>query len=833
MALSMIGITIGVAIVVAIDLGNQSAKRAFELSGDAVSGRATHQVLGGPGGLPEAIYTKLRVELGVRNSAPVVEGYAYLEDGRILRILGVEPFADSLFRSYIGIAPNGGAMADVVELLTTPSTALMSVGTADSLGLSSGDAIALDIAGMERPVRIVGLIEPENSLSAETLENLLITDISTAQEMTSSEGYLSHIDLIVPDGESGRLLLERLESALPPETTVVTPSTRSEAVGQLTASFDQNLFMISLLGLIVGAFLIYNAMTFSVVQRRPVIGSLRAIGVTRQQVFALVLTESAIIGFVSSVLGVLLGIVIGRGLVDVITQTITDLFYVTSVQQVSVPISTIAKGALLGVLATIGAAFVPALEATRVPAREALSRSHLESRFRGTVPLTSVIGLGALVIGCGLVLLPVGTLFLSFLGLAALILGGALLTPASVILFSRALAPVLSLSFGALGGMAARGLSASISRTAVAIAALSVAISVTISIDTMVHSFRDTVERWLESSLGSDIYISPASLRSYQSEFELASGALERIRSVEGVGSARTVRNSLVNSPGGEVRLIATDADLEAFVERQSFKEGDPTLVWRELQTGNSIAVSEPFAYRNDKRIGSTVRLSTADGDKDFRVAGIYYDYGSTGKGRVMMSRAAYVRHWEDDRYSGVAVDAAEGVSVDELIARLEAAIGSDRGVVIRSNADLKAAALEVFERSFAITNVVRILAVLVAFIGVLGALMAIQLERSVEFGTLRVIGFTPGQVWLMFTSQSGLMGIAAGLMSIPLGLVEAAVLIFVINRKAFGWTMEMQVYPMTLAQAALIAVVAALLAGVYPAFRMSRSSPAAALQAE
>ena len=281
------------------------------------------------------------------------------------------------------------------------------------------------------------------------------------------------------------------------------------------------------------------------------------------------------------------------------------------------------------------------------------------------------------------------------------------------------------------------------------------------------------------------------------------------------------------------MRLIATDADLEVFVERQSFKEGDPILVWRALQTGNSIAVSEPFAYRNDKRIGSTVRLSTADGDKDFRVAGIYYDYGSTGKGRVMMSRAAYVRHWGDDRYSGVAVDTAKGVSVDELIARLDSAIGSDQGVVIRSNADLKAVALEVFERSFAITNVVRILAVLVAFIGVLGALMAIQLERSVEFGTLRVIGFTPGQVWLMFTSQSGLMGLVAGLMSIPLGLIEAAVLIFVINRKAFGWTMEMQVYPMTLVQAALIAVVAALLAGVYPAFRMSRSSPAGALQEE
>ena len=837
MALSVVGITLGVAIVVAIDLGNQSAKRAFSLSSDAVAGRATHQIVGGPGGLPEDIYTILRVDMGVRDSAPLIEGYGYLKDERVLRILGVEPFADSPFRPYIGGGSMEGAADESItytfELLATPATALMSVGTASSLGLAAGDTITLDVSGVEREVRIVGLVTPQNSLSGEMLENLLITDISTAQELTAFEGRLSHIDLIIPPGEKGRLLLERVTAALPPETSVVTPSARSDAIEQLTVSFDQNLFMISLLGLIVGAFLIYNAMTFSIVQRRPVIGALRAIGVTKRQIFALVLGEAVIIGLISSVIGILLGIIVGRGLVHLITQTITDLFFVVSVQDVSIPLWSLAKGALLGIAATLGAAFIPALEATGVPAREALSRSHLETRFRGTMPIASLIGIVVIAVGCGLLFLPFDTLLLPFMGLALLILGGAMLTPASVILFSRVLAPVLGTMFGALGAMAARGISASISRTAVAIAALSVALSVTISIDTMVQSFRYTVEQWLETSLGSDIYISPTSLRSYQTEFELAPGVLERIRDVKGVASVRTVRNARVNSPDGEVRLLATDANLNAFVERQSFKEGYPALVWSELQSGDSIAVSEPFAYRNEKGVGSTVRLSTSEGDRDFRVVGIYYDYGSTGAGRVMISRAAYIRLWDDDRYSGVAVDAAEGIRPHELMASLEDAIGSDQGVMVRSNAELKAAALEVFERSFAITSVVRVLAVAVAFVGVLGALMAIQLERAVEFGTLRAIGFTPGQVWLMFTSQSSLMGVAAGLLSVPLGLIEAAALIFVINRKAFGWTMDMQVYPITLAQAALIAIVAALLAGVYPAFRMSRSSPARALQEE
>ncbi len=837
MALSVLGITLGVAIVVAIDLGNQSAKRAFSLSRDAVVGKATHQIVGGPGGLAEDVYAMLRMELGVRNSAPLVAGYGYLEDGRALRFIGVAPFADSQFRPYIGGSSYSGApdesTAYTVDLLTTPATALMSVDTAGTLGLRAGDTITLDILGIEREIGIVGLLVPQNSLSGEMLENLLITDISTAQELMGFEGRLSHIDLIISPGEEGRTLLERIRSALPPEMSLVSLSTRSDAIEQLTASFDQNLFMISLLGLIVGAFLIYNAIAFSVVQRRPVIGALRAIGVTRRQIFALTLGEAVVIGLVSSVMGTLLGIIIGRGIVHLIAQTISDLFFVVSVQDISIPTWSLVKGALLGIVATLGAAFVPALEATGVSAREALSRSRLETRFRATTPVVSLLGVGILALGCALAFLPFGGLIMPFLGLAAIVLGGAMLTPASVILFSRVLAHIMGGMFGALGTLTARGLSASISRTAVAIAALSVAISVTISMDTMIHSFRYAVERWLDNSLGSDIYISPASLGAYQEEFELEPGVLERIRSVDGVGRVRTVRNARVNSPDGETRLIATDAPLDEFVERGYFKEGDAAFVWGELQTGEAVAVSEPYAYKNGKGVGSTVRLSTLEGDRDFRIVGIYYDYGSTGVGRVMISRDVYVRLWGDDRYSGVGVDAAEGVRVDELMNSLEDAIGFQQGVLVRSNAELKGAALEVFERSFAITSVVRAMAVAVAFVGTLGALMAIQLERSVEFGTLRVIGFTPGQVWAMFTSQSGLMGMAAGLLSLPLGLMEAAVLIFVVNRKAFGWTMDMQIYPTALAEAGLIAVVAGLLAGVYPAFRMSRSSPARALQGE
>lgn len=841
MALSVLGITLGVAVVVAIDLGNQSAKHAFNLSSSAVTGKATHQIVGGPSGLPEDVYRTLRLDLGARKSAPVVEGYARLDDGKTLQLLGIDPLSDAQFRPYTGSAasPEGSNNRSnsptnfTTSLLASPNTALISVETAESLELKAGDTLALSIADKMRTVEIVALIAPQNSLSAESLRNLLITDISTAQELLGLEGKLSRIDLIVQQNEHGEQLIERISTSLPPEAALQSSGARSDTIAQLTRSFDQNLFIISLLGLIIGAFLIYNTMTFSIVQRRPIIGSLRALGVTRRQVFAVVLGEALVIGAVSSIIGVLLGILIGRGLVHVITQNINDLFFVVSVQELTIPAWSLAKGALLGILATLAAAFVPALEATGIPPREALSRSHLETRLRSTVPLASVIGVILISVGIALIFLPVNTLIFTFIGLASLIIGCAALTPICLVLVSKSISPVLARMFGALGAAPARGIVSSLSRTAVAIAALAVAISITISIDTMVKSFRTTVEQWLNTSLSSDIYISPASLRLERSGVGLDPAILESISVIDGVESVSTVRNVRVHSPDGEVDLLVVGTTSDRFARYNTFKKGDPALFWDDLRAGDAVAVSEPFANLNDKDVGSLVRLHTAEGARDFRIAGIYYDYNFSASGRVLMSRNAYQRFYDDDNFSGIGITASEGTSPDELIPAIESAIGAGQQIAIRSNADLKAAAMEIFDRSFAITSVVYVLSISVAFIGVLSALMALQMERTLEFGTLRVIGFTPRQVWLMFTSQTALMGVIAGLLSLPLGLIEAAVLIFVVNRRSFGWTMDMEIYPLVLLQAVVIAVAAALLASVYPAFRMSRSSPASVLRRE
>ncbi len=197
------------------------------------------------------------------------------------------------------------------------------------------------------------------------------------------------------------------------------------------------------------------------------------------------------------------------------------------------------------------------------------------------------------------------------------------------------------------------------------------------------------------------------------------------------------------------------------------------------------------------------------------------------------MDLEVYQAAWDDRAISSLGLIAAPGVDVDALVQQLRELVGAEQVINIRSNRALREASLEIFDRTFAITTVLQLLATIVAFVGILAALMALQLERARELGMLRANGLTPGQLWGVVISQTGLMGLTAGLLSIPVGVTLAAVLVFVINKRSFGWTMLFRLDGGLFAQALLVAVAAALLAGLYPAWRMSRTPPALALREE
>lgn len=828
LALAVLGIALGVAVVVSIDLANASAQRAFELSAEGLAGRATHVIEAGPAGLPEQVYVDLRLGAGVRRAAPVVEGHVALLDhpGRTLLLLGLDPFADRTVRSFVA-APGEGGGAYLPALLTRPTSVLLSAPLARTLGVGVGDPLALRAAGHRVTVTVVGLLEPADELARQTLEGVLVADVSTAQEVLGLVGRLSRIDLALAHEAE----LERVRAALPAGVRLGRAGSRAPVLDQMTRAFRLNLTMLSLLALLVGVFLIYNTMTFSVVQRRTLFGTLRALGATRPEIFAAVLGEALLVGAAGTALGLLLGVALADAFLALVSRTINDLYFALSVRDVHVEAFSVAKGVLLGVLATAAAAALPAREATRVPPRATLARSTLESGVRRRVPLAAVGGVAMLLGSAALLALPGGSLTVGFVALFGVILGFTLLTPGALVLALRPLPALLGRVGGVLGPLAVRGVSASLSRTGVAVAALMVAVATTVGVGVMVDSFRRSVAVWLEQTLRADLYLSAPAGGATRSGEALDPALVQRVAAVPGVQAVSTARNREVDSSLGPVRLSAF-ALVPASYGGFRLLEGDPRSVWPAFEEREGALVSESFAYRHG--VGSRARLTlvTDRGERELTVVGVYRDYGSD-QGVVAVSRRTYDRYWDDPKVAAIGVYAGPEADLAALAERLRAVVGAEDGVVLQSNRDVRQASLAVFDRTFAITLALRGLATLVAFVGVLSALMALELERGKEVAILRAMGATRGQVWGLVLSQTGLLGALAGLFAVPLGLTLALILIRVINRRSFGWTLDVHVDPQLLLQAVALAVVAALLAGLYPALRMAGTSPARALREE
>jgi putative ABC transport system permease protein len=834
--LLLISVALGVAVVVAIDLANQSARRSFALTAQSLSGQATHHLRGGPAGLDEALYHKLRVDLGVQSCAPVVEGLvtatvapagALAGTRRTLRLLGLDPFAERDFRHYVA-DPSQTPLADLSAMLVEPDTVLLSADLARALAVASGGSFGVEVGARHVTLRVAGLLQPGDDTSRRALSGMLICDISTAQEVLGEVGHLSRIDLRMDDASAARLA-----ASLGSQVRLEDAHAQADELSQITRSFELNLSAVSLLVLIVGTFLVYNTVTFFVVGRRPLLGMLRTLGVTRGQIFMLVLGETAVLGAAGAALGIGLGWVLGQGAIRLETRTINDLYFVLTATDTSISWGSLLRGAAVGMVASLLSALVPAREAAAVPPGNALQRSVLETHVSSLVPWLSLAGALLLAVGVALLRAPGQGLRPAFVGLGMLFVGAALLVPLGTTWLLRCVAPLGDRWFGLPGQLAPRAIVRSLSRTGVAVAALMVAVAIIVGIQIMIGSFRETLVDWLGNTLTADVFVrSEAATFSRSDAFDPR--IADEVAHFPGVAAVYTARSLRIDEPRyGIIHLMALSGDI-ASRRRFLWAEGDIDHVWQLMQQG-AVLASQPFAYRHGLRDGpgQTVELQTDAGSRSFPVAGIYYDYG-TERGEIMLADAIYRRWWSDRNITSVAAWLRPGVDVEGEVAALTAHFKqTGRELQVQSNRTLRQAALTVFERTFAITGALRFLVALVAFIGVLSTLMALQFERVREVATLRALGLTLPQLWGAVLFETGLLGLAAGLFALPVGTLLAWSLIFVINPRSFGWTIAFLPRGAYYAEALGLAVAAGLLAGLGPAWRFSKMDVAASLRVE
>jgi putative ABC transport system permease protein len=373
-------------------------------------------------------------------------------------------------------------------------------------------------------------------------------------------------------------------------------------------------------------------------------------------------------------------------------------------------------------------------------------------------------------------------------------------------------------------------IAASLSRTGVAVAALGMAVAAMIGVSIMVGSFRESLREWLAHTMRADVYVTAPGPGAGRPERRLDPDVVAALLATPGIADHSESRAVVVESPRGPIPLDALKL-VPASYSALQLAAGDSANVWHAFDSG-AIIVSDPLAWRLQLKPGDKLTLSTGSGPHAFPIAGVYREYGND-RGNVLMSLAVYRQLWHDEAITAMGLYLAPGAKPSVVIAGARAAAKGRQALLLRSNADLRAISMSIFDRTFVITRVLNWLAAGVAAIGLVSALLAWELERSRELAIVRSLGLTPGGAAILIEVQTGFMGVVAMLAAVPAGLLTAVVLIEVINRRAFGWQIDLHLSSEQFTNALWLSLVAALVAGLYPAWRTARAPIAGDIREE
>jgi putative ABC transport system permease protein len=817
--LLVVGILLGVTVVIAIDFANESSKKAISLSTQSVTGKATHQILGSGIGIPEAFFTEMVRTRIFSKASPIVEGYVNVNEfnNQPILVLGIDPLLDFPFRSYLG--SDEAQLTQLITIISKPDTGIIAKGLSEEFGISIGDEINYIFEGKSAKLQIVGLISSEDPLASESLKGVVIVDIATAQEAFEKTGVVDRIELIVNNQNDEELIKQNLEPGMVFRST----QEQNQQLENMVGAFQLNLTALSLLALVVGVFLIYNTMTFSVVQRRELIGLYRSLGFFRSEIFIMIIFEAIVIGILGTIFGVIFGSILGRETVNLILQTINDLYYVTTVKSVTLPISSVIKGIILGIFATIVVSVPPAIEAMQVTPRTARIRSGLEEKVRKNIIYLTLLGLLLFLISYFLLFSPIFShLWWAFTATLLVVIGCSIFSALGLFLILPTLSNFMKKYFGLIPGMAARELYRSLSRTAVAVSSLMVAVSVTIGMSIMINSFRYTVSVWLLETLGGDVYISVPNQFSNRSSAFIDNDSVNLITKYSGIKKFDTLLT--INAISGQSDIQINVITNQQIANERIFTKIDTPIekVWESL-LNNKIMIAEPLANRLHLKLGDSLPIETPLGNKNFEIIGIFSDYTSS-QGYLMMARPIFDQFWDIDEITAISINLLEDYEIDKSVQEIKNLIGqTDQKLIIRSNKNLRNDVLVVFDRTFAVTNALRFIATFVSFIGILSATLIILLDRRREFGVLKAIGFRRKELNQLLLTETGLMGLFAGLFAIPTGLVISLILVYVINLRSFGWTIQLNLDSWSIIQGVLIAVLAAFIATIYPLRKLNQ----------
>jgi len=773
LAVSVLAIALGVALGYAVQLINAVALNEFSQAVRALTGEADLEIRGPRAGFDEMLYPRVARLAQVAVASPVLEVQAKLPGRkRPLRVLGVDAFRAAQVQPRL-IADLPGDRLDLLR----PDALFLSPAAADSLNLKVGDRIALQVGLGQVNLRVAGL------LRASGRERLGVMDIAAAQLALQRLGRINRIDIRARPGADLAALQARLRAELPPGLIVERPQSDLQRNASMSRAYRVNLNVLALVALFTGGFLVFSAQALSVVRRRAQLALLRVLGVTRAGMLRMLLAEGALIGAAGAAIGLAAGYLIATAVLARFGADLGAGEFRGLHPELHADVWTSALFFALGVLVAVAGSLAAALEAARAAPAQALKAGDEQTAFarlRPAWPGIAVLALGALCTTAG----PVGGIPLfGYIAIALMLVGTLALMPR----LATTVFGLLPRPRSAGARLALAQLQGAPGQAAVSLAAIVASFSLMVAMAIMVASFRISLDGWLDRVLPADLYLRTGMFgdTGYLSPQDEA-----RIAALPGVRRAEFLRieQLLLDPRKPRVALLARSLPQDDPGERLPLvgeerlpRAGEPPPLWA------SEAMVDLYGYK----VGQMVELPLAGKMRRFTVAGIWRDYARQ-QGSVIIQRARYIDYTGDRKSNDVALYLAPGASRNAVLREIRAGVPGAANLEFGTPGEIRTRSLHVFDRAFAVTYALEAVAVLIGLFGLSSSFGALVLARSREFGMLRHIGMTRRQIGAMLATEGALVSALGLALGLALGWVIGLVLIHVVNRQSFHWSMEL-----------------------------------------
>ena len=768
--LTAVGIVLGVAVFVAMHTANQAVFYAFERTVDRIAGAAQLQVTAGEAGFPEEMLERVQAIPEVDVAVPVIEAPAGTNlpgQGNVL-ILGVDMTGDRSLREYDLESGDEAVVDDPLVFLAQPDSIIITNEFAARNNLAVGARLALSTMTGEKAFTVRGVMR-SGGLTSAFGGNLAVMDIYAAQQVFGRGRRFDRIDvklregISVPDGRSA------IQRALGVGFDVEPPASRGQQLESTLAVYAISMNVSSVFALFIGMFIIYNSFSIAVTQRRSEIGVLRALGAPRRQIRNLFLVESAVGGLLGSVAGILLGIVMARGLVSSISNMLEGIYGVAErAEEVSADPRLVGLAMAIGVFTSMIAAWLPARSASRVDPVQALQKGRYQVLTAGENRARRAIA--ATLMCAALLCLWIGASVWFYAGYVLIIVAALLLVPTAALWLSRGLRPILKWLRPVEGALAADSLIQSPRRTSGAVAALMLSLGQVIGLGGVGRESYNSIVDWMNTSLNPDLFVAGSQNLSDRT-FRFPYALIEDITGVPGVADVQAVRSLRINVGGTPVLLIAIELEsFERRVGRTTVAE-DPRGMYALGRAGEGIIVSDNFARLQRMSLGDRVDLATPAGLLRLPIVGIIMDW-SDQQGSIVIDRSVWNKYWRDDTVNVFRVYVDKGIDPMTVRQGILNRVGADQPrLLVLTNADVRSWILQLTNQWLQLTYSQVLIAVLVAVLGIVNTLTVSIIDRKRELGVLRAVGGLRRQIRQTIWMEA----VAIGVVGLTLGLLFGA----------------------------------------------------------